>query len=215
MKYNIISKSSTQELIDLVRTVPLLSDPAVQVYENSNISIKEFYPEELNLAKLSFIKSNIERTKQLREDLITQHNIDILNLDFRLEFQNENEKSWVIIPPIVELSPKAVQYVPKENEEDPNRIFENIKIPILGDGAHRGFVAKELGVQIKVVFISNADPKYPYYAYPNDWSEAEIAEETVAKEKRKYFVWEDKYSLFRDFSVISTGGVRETGSKGY
>lgn len=210
----IISQTNTEELIEEIRNVPLLNDREIKVYSKSNITIKQFYPDELNIAKITFIKSNLDRTEKIYRELL-KHNIDILQLDRKITYQDDEGKKWVMIPPIVELANKSVRYIPAEGEVDPKRVFNNIRIPILGDGAHRGYLAMKLGCLLKVVFISNVDKRYPYYAYPNDWNEANLVTEAQAQSLRKYFVWEEKYKLYRDFSSISTGGVRAEGSKGY
>ncbi|HEC64131.1 MAG TPA: hypothetical protein ENI23_02425 [bacterium] len=216
MKIKIISRSTTKELIDQVRKVPLLEDKDVFVYKDSNISIKDFYADELNIPKLTFIKSNLGRIKRLRENFLDQHKLDILQLDSILTYRDEKRKVWTMIPPIVELVTKNVNYIPRNKKElDPDREFKDIRMTVLGDGAHRGYVARELGLRLKVIFVSGADPNYPYYAYPNDWSEAEIVSSAESKSKRKFFVWEDKYKLYRNFGAISTGGVRKAGSTGY
>ncbi len=216
MSIKIIHISTTDELFQDIRKVPLHDNPNIFVYKDSKLSIKEFYADELNLTKINFLRDNLERTKLLRNELLEQHGIDILRLDSKITYQDNNGREWVMIPPIVELSAKKIKYIPRNNGElDPLKEFDNIKIPVLGDGGHRGYLARELGIQMKVVYISNSNPNYPFYAYPNSWEESQLVDTVDAKNTRKYYVWEDKYKLYRDFGVISTGGIRKEGSKGY
>mgnify|MGYP006431097315 CR=1 FL=1 len=91
--------------------------------------------------------------------------------------------------------------------------YENsykIKIPCLLDGIHRALCAKELGIDLNVIFIYDSDTNYPVYAHPNEWDLVKICD-SIPKEKsqKKMYLRDDHSSLYKSFAHLGSSGLRK------
>ncbi len=182
------------------------------VYENANISLKKFKYDEVNPPTFYLIKENLDLQRELRSSLLSDHGLDSLNLDCALEISIDGGAKATLTPPIIEVTERKVSYVPQDGEIDYSDKAAKIKIPLICDGAHRVFLAKEKNEYFTGVNISGVNPEYPYYAHPNGWDKVNIVD-TVPKtlEEKKFYRYEDCYALYRNFGVIGCGKPRGVG----
>jgi len=212
MEIKIVNRISFSELESSVRAVPLkgLNPDGSQrlVYTDARISLKRFYTEEINPTTFYLLKRGIKLQRELRTTLLDKYEIDTLNLDAAYEIENEKGEIWGLTPPIIELTPRKVKYVPRKGEI-PYEDEVVVQVPIINDGAHRVWLARENHETFVGLFISGADPNFPFYAHPNEWSMVKILDE-VPKDKRdkKFYSMENCYDLYRDFEVLGCGAPR-------
>ncbi len=175
----------TDELLRIVKeTKNMRGEP---IYENSEISLREFDPKDLHPSAVYMLEANLEFLEAMYYDLFKE-GIDIFNLDQIVE----TEKYGKIAPPIVEM---AV-------DEKGNRV------PTIVDGIHRSKLAMYLGKRIKVVLIDGVNPDYPLIGLPADWDEVKIyrgkpqAEPELRKLRPGMVGLEDKSHLFRNLEPV-------------
>ena len=210
MNIEIINKRTIADLVRAVKDVPLLGDKNVKPYRDASVSLMRFSPEEVNPTTFYVLKKGIEFQRELREAMLAQHGIDTLELSYWLEISVNGGAPWGLTPPVVELTHRKVHYVAEDGGVDKRGAFE-IKIPIINDGAHRVWLAREEKMWFAGLYISGADANHPFYAHPNNWSDVKEVDE-VPKEKhlKKLYVKDDCYSLYRDFGVLGCGAPRGT-----
>lgn len=184
---------SGQELVEAISDVPLLRKSAngetIYPYKNARVRLEEMRLSDIRPVSLYVVKSGLLNQTRLRRELAFRGQ-DPFNLEASFRVSNK-QHAWDLMPPIVEDDP-----------EDG---------PCLIDGTHRGYQARLLGRKtFKALHIQAADPRYPIYAYANEWHEV-VAYDEAPKEptkKKKYRV-DDPYSLYRDFSQLATSQPRQ------
>ncbi|MBX4212440.1 hypothetical protein KW787_03240 [Candidatus Pacearchaeota archaeon] len=216
MNIELIRKIPFEELERMVRKVPLKQKnpdgSSIFVYENAHISLKKLISDQVNPPTFYLLQKNLDFQHQLHDYMKDKHNIDTLNLEGALEIRNnDTNQEWTLTPPIIEVVPKTVKYVPREGE----LIYDaevKVQIPLINDGAHRVALARNLGESFTGLYISGAPEKFPYYAHPNSWDRVKIVEEVPkTKEEKKLYTRENCYALYRDFGVIGCGEPRNLG----
>ena len=221
MNVKIHNKIPFEDLVERIRKVPLQvkDDEGSQifVYRDADISLRELRVNEVNPTTFYLIRKGLQFQRDLREALLKQHKIDSLHLDCGLEIEvDECEKIWTLTPPIIEVTPRTVIYHPREGEID-HKEKAQIQVTIINDGAHRIGIAKESSSTFNAIYIVGADPEFPFYAHPNEWSRIKIVDEAPSdKRDRKFYSRENCYALYRDFGVIGCGaprGSRDIGEK--
>ncbi|MFA6073584.1 MAG: hypothetical protein WC758_05710 [Candidatus Woesearchaeota archaeon] len=212
---DVIREIEFSELESMIRTVPLiegkkLSSPT-HVYQDANISFREIFVNEVNLTTFYILRKNLEFQRTLRKYLLAKEGIDTLHLNCAYELKNEKNEIWMLTPPIIEVTPRRLKYVAQIGE----KTYEDsvvLQIPIVNDGAHRVFLAKEEKETFTSIYISNALENFPFYAHPNDWSKVKIVEKIPEKkEDKKFYSRENCYGLYRDFGVLGCGAPRGVG----
>ncbi len=211
MNIQITKRISFNELEGLLRNVPLMRKdfniPEIKVYKNSHITLKKFKAHEVNPPTFYLLNKNLQFQRDLRYHFLSKYNIDTLNLDEALEIINEKSETWLLTPPIIELTPRIIKYIPQKDEIMHDEEIK-VYIPLICDGAHRVELAKELDIEFTSVFISGVDENFPYYAHPNSWNKVKIVNEVPHLSKKKLYRLQDSYPLYRDFSIIGCGGPR-------
>jgi hypothetical protein len=213
MNIEIVNRWSFSELVEKVRQVPLMQKidgKDVFVYEDARISKKTFHPEEINLTSCYLLSKNSKVQRELREHLMGKYNVDPLHLDGALELRNDSGEEWVLTPPIIELIPKMVKYVPN-GVDLPYDVPVRVQLPCVIEGLHRVSLARELDEPFDSLFISGILKDAPFYSHPNGWDRVKSFDEVPrSKEEKKMYVREDCYSLYRDFSIFNCGNPRYT-----
>ncbi|MCC7574731.1 hypothetical protein KO361_04015 [Candidatus Woesearchaeota archaeon] len=214
MKIEPINKIEFSELEQKIRTVPLMQKNALNeeilVYQNSDITFRELSPFEVNPTTFYLIEKNLKFQKELRKHLLTNFGIDSLHLDAAYELKNEKGEIWTLTPPIIEVTPRTVMYVPNESEIKYNNKVK-IQIPIINDGAHRVALAIQQNQTFTGVFISKTNEEFPFYAHPNAWADVKVVQDVPAtKEEKKFYSRENCYALYRDFGKLGCGAPRGT-----
>jgi hypothetical protein len=213
MKIDILKKIDFDELERMVRGVPLLKKREdgsnVYVYENADISLRELGVNDVNPTSFYVIGENLQTQRDLRKAL-SSHGVDILHLEGAYEIKNERGHVWTLMPPVVEVAEREVFYVPQDGEIE---YLDKVKlnVPIINDGMHRAFLARELGESFNAVYVSGALSDFPFYAHPNSWDKIkEVVEVPATKVEKKFYSREDCYGLYRDFGVLGCGAPRGT-----
>ena len=81
-------------------------------------------------------------------------------------------------------------------------------VPLINDGMHRVFAARQLGKLINIVLVRNVPPEYPYYAYAMEhgWQDVEVLHELPDSYVKKQYRDPSNYkALFRDFNELFPG----------
>lgn len=215
MNIQIVNRISFIDLVDRIRKVPLVQKSKegseIFVYEQARISLRELDPNEVNPTTFYLLKNNLEFQRDLRKVLQETEGIDTLSLDMTLEIKNQDGELWTLMPPIIEVTPRQVKYSPLEDEIRHEQIVK-VQIPIINDGAHRVYLAREMGIPFRGVFISGVDERFPFYAHPNEWERVKLVDSVPkTKEEKKFYSREDCYALYRNFGVLGCGKPRMLG----
>jgi len=214
MDITIINNIPFEELEQKIRAVPLLQKredgSSVKVYQSAEISFREVNPLEVNLTTFYLLEQNLQFQRELRDYLRKKNGIDTLHLDQAYELKNEKGEIWTITPPIIEVTPRTVKFIPKPEEISyPDQV--TLQIPVVNDGAHRVWMAKESNEKFMAIYISGALAEYPFYAHPNEWSRVRIVETVpTKKEDKKMYSQPNCYGLYRDFGSLGCGSPRGT-----
>ena len=213
MNITIRERIEFQELERRLRQVPLKQrdeqGKPILVYQSANIGIRRINPNEVNPTTFYLLSAGLEFQRKLRAELLSKEGIDTFNLPYALRFNIDDGKEHLLIPPVVEVTPRTVQFIPRKKEELAFPDHVEIGIPVINDGAHRMFLAREAGEEIKVIHISGVDPNFPFYAHPNDWERIRVVDQVPAnKREKKFYSHKDCYALYRDFGVLEVGGPR-------
>ena len=216
MKFEILKEIEFSELEGLVRKVPLMKqndgDEDILVYRDANISFRELNVEEVNPTTFYIVRDNLDFQRGLRAELMHQYGIDPLHLTKAYEIRNEAGEVWTLMPPVIEVAHRNVNYVPGAQELEYTDTF-GIKIPIINDGAHRVYLAKEEGETFTGVYISGIPEEHPFYAHPNEWSRVKVVDSVPkTKEEKKLYSRDNCYQLYRDFGILGCGEPRGIGN---
>lgn len=190
------------------------NDPDVFVYRDVDISLQKTTWRHVNPPTFYLIKRNLQVQKELR-NLFRVKGLDSLYLDGGVRYRvNDEEKTHVLIPPIIELTRRHVRYEPLDGQIDYSDKVWNVDIPVACDGSHRAWISREDPSGFKAIVIAGVKPEWSYYAHPNGWDNVQIMEDTpkTMTEKKMYCLDNpDYYKLYRDFSSLGSGGPRHTG----
>jgi hypothetical protein len=207
-----------RQLTERLRQVGLLGDPHLKPYAKAVIDTRVITSDQVWPVARYILTEHLETQRFLHWAFENEHSLDTLHQEdreARVVFKLEGEvEEWALIPPIVEESPLDGK-------------------PLLVDGEHRFFLARELGVPIKVIWISHVPAEFPIVATPIEWSEVTAYDQvpdTSKKRDYRYPTWETfpdissfsqvritqenfLYFFFRDLAPVCTSGVRRVGSK--
>jgi hypothetical protein len=201
----ILRRIPEAELTSRLRVLTLLNS-TVRPYEAAEIRFASVPPDLLFPAALYVARPNLERQRTLREALLRQ-GADTLDLHGGVEFQTGNEV-WTVIPPVVEFQSESAEFHPRK-PGDPGSPPAEVEIPLINDGLHRVWLARELGVPVRVALIRGVPAAYPYYAFPAGWSRVKLLDDVPAdKAARKRHRTADYYALYRDFGPLGVGKPR-------
>lgn len=192
MEVKIIKKISFKEIRRQLLQVTILKSLS-HPYQNSSISLREFCPvDEIKPSALYVLKTKLNFHRRLRQEFLKVFEIDILNLEYGIEYKYE-EGNHILFPPIVE---------------------ETAEGNIICDGMHRTFIAKEIGSKVKCIHVSSSSVPFP--CLPVQWEDVQQENNVPSLKRVPRPGWtdtlENRYSLYRDFSKIGLGGPRKIGS---
>lgn len=175
----------TQETFDLLRAAPLenTGDEEIFIYRNATMRLASLWPEEVNLTSLYVLQDRLDFQRELRAHLLKEYEVDTLQLSSVLTLQN-GDKQFGMTPLYVEIYQETVQIIPLPGDRLPPKEV-SLRVPILKDGLHRMWLAREEGIQAGCILIHGALKEYPPYAYPNSWEEVSVCEE-IPKTKKFY-----------------------------
>jgi hypothetical protein len=206
------------QLEQRLREVGLLGDPQLKPYAQAVIDSKVISTDQVWPVSRYILKDHLETQRFLHWAFENEHSLDTLHQEdgqARIVFKLEGEaEEWALIPPIIEESPIDGK-------------------PLLVDGEHRFFLARELGVPIRVIWISRVPAQFPVVATPIEWSEVELHDEVPDTSKKRDYRFPKLenfpdisgfssaeitaknflYFFYRDLTPVCTSGVRRQGSR--
>lgn len=174
----------------------------ILIYENATMRICDFIPDELNPTSLYVLKAHLDSLKQLRKELLEQYQLDIFKQTDILHLRTENGQVIGLAPPFVEFYEETVRIISLPGDRIPP-ILE-IQIPVIKDGIHRIWLAKQENASINCIAVSGALTRHRPYAYPNSWSEIRVYDSKP--ELKKYYRRQKEYSNLRPLKVLRQTG---------
>lgn len=158
-------------------------------YKDAEIQLTEIAYTDVALTSLYVLRENLATQTALAADIAID-GYNPLDLEGGLLLADDTGKRVWLVPPIVEATNDAGQYVL--------------------DGAHRTSIGRWQGrTHFMAIHISGIPPDYPAYALPNTWDELRIVETVPSNpaEKKRY---RGSYKeLYRDFSTLNGSRMRE------
>ena len=111
-KIEVINEVDSKELDSRLRNVGLRGFPHIKIYEDADITLRSFSPQEVReklfTPQPSVYKPILERISQI-ENLFSKKGIDIFSLESGIDYiafdENREETEWTLIPPVVEVLP--------------------------------------------------------------------------------------------------------------
>lgn len=196
-----------EEAFGRLKIAPLeaAGEEKIIIYKNANLRLGEFFPREVNPTSLYVLSHSLRLIRQMRAQLVDRYQIDILQLTSILHIRDGDgeldkyDKVIGIAPPFVEIYEEIIQIIPHPEDRCPPGPLP-LQIPILKDGIHRAWIAKELGVKLSCIVASGALKKHLPYAYPNDWLQVRVYDKKP--EQKKYYRRQNPYSFMRPLRVL-------------
>lgn len=208
----ILDTHSWEELEEVVRGIHLLGNPRIKPYENAEIRLELMSWRDIHPLSLYLLKPQLDVHRWLRQRFLTEHMVDIFDLRGSIEFSVGGTER-LISPPLVEIS---------EADEG---------APVLVDGLHRFWLAREEEIPIRVIFVSGVPRKLPVTCYPVGWDEVRVYDsvpEWALKRRYRFntlaevpsipglFLDRDadpRYVLYRELIGLGSGLVRSVGRR--
>lgn len=176
----------------------------ILIYKDAEMRLIDFYPEELNLSSLYVLDDHLKSLDNLRKRLMSRYQIDIFKQSDILHLRTPNGELVGMAPPFVEIYEEKVQIIPKDGDRlPPGESF--IKIPLLKDGIHRAWLARNAGVRLRCVLVSGALVEYLPYAYPNRWDEVRVFDKKP--EASKYKRRKNHHTFLRPIRALRQTGT--------
>lgn len=184
-----------------LRRAPLeeAGDEEILIYQNASMHLADFMPDELNPTSLYVLKDQLEFLRIIRGQILDRYQIDILQLSSILHLRSEDGRLLGMAPPIVEIYEETVRIVPLAGDRRPPATL-SLQTPILKDGIHRAWIAREEGLVLRCVVVHGALKGYQPYAYPNAWSQVQI-HDSKPKHK-KFYRRQNPYSFMRPLKAL-------------
>jgi len=183
----IINFLPEEELVNEMHKTTMLTNKNIFPYKEADIKIQKMSLNDIRPTQLYILKDHLEFQNTLHYELL-EYGYNTLRLMGSLTLKNlENIQG--MLPPIVE---------------------DDMEFgPCLLDGAHRAYLARQLGYKaINVIMISGVLRETPMIAMPNEWNEIteyDNIPDTVLKKRRRQLPG-PKYDYYRDFSHITNVG---------
>ena len=214
MKIHIVERLAYfRELESRLRGVRLLGSD-VRPYADADIGLRAVAADFLHPVQTYVSRRRIDELTRLRAAIWETCREDMLRLFEIIRFRVEGEDGIrAVAPPIVVWSrEQVVPFCPQDDHVLLPSPPITLDLPIIADGMHRCWMARESGVEPVVLTVSGVKPETPYYAYPSSWTAVEVLP-TVPEEKhkRKRHRVKNHYSLYRDYSSLGSTGPRHPG----
>lgn len=183
------------ELLAALRRVRLVGFDGQRAYEHATLELVPAVPtEDLAPAQRYVLRPNLERVLALRDAVLAHSDgaVDVFALDGGLWVTTAErpDARIPVIPPVV------------EHAREP----DGGEVVLVGDGVHRVYAARRLGLPISVVRVEGSS--HPYYAEPEPggWASLELLDALPdGYAKKAYRVPADHRALYRDFDAVFPG----------
>ncbi|MDQ8043926.1 MAG: hypothetical protein AAGC46_05120 [Solirubrobacteraceae bacterium] len=181
------------DLLEALRRTPLHGFDGAQPYLGAELELVTVDPGTLAPAQRYVLSEGVCRAHALRAAL-APHGIDPFALDggVWITTADEPDIETPLLPPIVELS-----------HEPDGRV-----VPLVNDGLHRVYAAREVGALLTVVRATGVPTEYPYYALALErgWDDVVALDELPDGFQKKTYRQPTGYkALFRDFNAVYPG----------
>jgi len=193
------------EALARLRAAPLevTGNEIIPIYRHATLRTGDFFPDELNPTALYVLARQIEYLQNMRRELLARYQIDILRLSSILHLRDERDgRLYGMAPPFVEIYEERVQIQPLPGDREPSPL--SLKIPILKDGIHRAWIAREERVMLGCIVAHGALPDHLPYAYPNEWSQVRVVD--GRPEQKKIYRRQVPYSYLRPLKALRQTG---------
>jgi hypothetical protein len=180
---------SSGELIKKLQNVTLRkkhpTDSDIKPYEKALITIETFDPEALAPTQRYVLDTELKKVEKLRWDILEEYPHDIFRLNGYLKCKYD-DKTIDIIPPVVE------EYIDFRG---------NIHL-LIADGQHRSFLARQMGLPLRVCYIRGVHYANCYYAYPlpDGWNGVKMISSIPDGYIKKFHTVRDHKAKFRDYN---------------
>ncbi len=132
-----------------------------------------------------------------------RYQIDILKLSSILQLKTAEGQLLSMAPPFVEIYEERVQIISAVGDNDPPPAL-SLKIPILKDGIHRAWMAKEENIALRCIVVHGALRNNLPYAYPNAWPQVQLCDAKPIH--KKYYRRKNPYSYMRPLKALRQAG---------
>jgi len=173
------------------------------IYRNATMRLAEFLPEEINPTSLYVLRDQLELLRKIRKQLIDRYRIDILQLSSTIHLKTEDGRLLGMAPPLVEIYEESVQIISQQGDRSPPPMLL-LQVPILKDGIHRAWIAREEKSAIRCIVVHGALKTYLPYAYPNAWAQVQVYD--IKPENKKFYRRQNLYSYMRPLRVLRQTG---------
>lgn len=201
-----------EALVGLLRSVGLMGDKSVKVYEHCQIQPKRFAIENLSPLALYALESQLAQHKKLFWHL-SKFGQNLFDLAGVMEY-SQNGQNYRLAPPIVETYIEPTTGQP---------------VTVIIDGLHRVLAAKQLGFdEVWAIEVSDVPNTLLPIALPVTWSYVVTYGEVPKWGAKRLYRYKSpaeyptltavtgqivtnenyQYFLYRDFSVLGSSGVR-------
>lgn len=194
-----------EKAFERLRNAPLevSNGEHILIYQNATMRLSEFFPDELNPTSLYVLQNQLHLLRKIREELIDTYQIDILRLSSVLHLRTDSGHLLGMAPPFVEFYQENVEIIPLLGDNLPPSKL-SLKIPILKDGIHRAWIAREEKTTIRCAVVHGALQNYPPYAYPNQWHQVQVYD--APPPLKKFYRRKNPYSFLRPLKVLRQTG---------
>lgn len=201
MNVDILREIPLANLVEKLRKIELKGNRKIHPYEDCQITLDEVDPDFLSPVSRYVTKPGLEVLKQLEHGFrmnagpdyyTTMTNFEISKVD-RGYIVNADGAEWMIIPPLIELS-----------------MYDG-GAPLVMDGIHRAWLAREEGRRVKVLVMKGVIIPYYGLPLPNRWNDVHVVDEVPEHaEKRIWRIPDPKmyYELYRDLEPLGIGKPR-------
>lgn len=199
MKIELRERLALDDVFALIRDVRLRRQSAVRVYRDAVLMVRPIHPHEANPAQLYVLQNKLEFQRALRTELLQQVGEDPLDLACGLRLRVNDGALRLLLPPIIESTTRRVTY---RHGSDMSQV-ESICIPVVHDGMHRLFLAKEIDSTVRVIWISRVPEEHPFYAHPVSWDRVgRVRQKPALMVDRRRLLTNDPDVLYREFAAL-------------
>lgn len=187
-----IKRFSQEQLFEKLRQITLLDQKDKLPYANADFEIRFVNPQDFQPSTFYILRQRLNLLISLM-DKLNRKQAELEKLDTLLEYQDEFDFCYRMIPPVVELTDFG-QWM-------------------ILDGEHRSFIAIQRHTKISMLFIKNVSYFYPCLPLPEGWKSVRIVDR-VPSLKRLYRKGlndtpETRYSLHRNLEYFGSQRTRK------
>lgn len=207
----IVREVPFSELEQMLRRVPLVSHKGRFPYKDARIDIRDVWHGEVNPIAFYITQNQLDFQRALHDELKREGH-DTLQLKVGLELMNQKGERWLLTPPVTETDHDVVIFRNALGDINYSERPTRVKLPILVDGLHRFWIAREQQKPVMSFSISGVAEDMPVGALPNAWEEIKVYTDIPkTTQEKKLYRTQEAYTFYRDFDSVGMGKRRLTG----